>query len=377
MALFVAGAVADDELKPAHCGKIGHYRGDGLNHDKSEPCWADGHTYCDGRDHSKAECRIHLHYVCDGRDHSPAICGAEGHYVCDYKGKHAPAGCGIAGHCVSDELYHVPAYCGVPGHYSCDGQYHYPADCGVPGHGMCSGGDHTRAVCGAWGHYNCIDGEHAIAACGRKGHCISDGKAHEAAPCGIAGHALCDGRDHEPGDCGVYGHFACVGGRHYAKVISKYCDAYPQHMVCEGNPEHYCDPSYGGCGDVYVCSRSNAHTPCRMCGLIWCDRSLGGHETPCENANHRPCVYTMNGKKYVKYDHDFCGYCFMPRCTAEEHGNTKCVDPCPLCGYPLKADGSHIHECGQHYACQAGAHGPCACGATYACNKKHTCPEKQ
>ena len=125
-----------------------------------------------------------------------------------------------------------PAECGVEGHHTRDGLNHNrPQSCWVKGHNYCDGLNHERAACGTWAHYNCDD------------------------------------RDHAPAACGAAGHFACEARKHsHDKPISKYCNAVPQHMVCQGDQLHYCDPAQGGCGDTYPCSRSNAHTPCRMCG---------------------------------------------------------------------------------------------------------------
>ncbi|MBP3655263.1 MAG: hypothetical protein J6K32_01045 [Clostridia bacterium] len=374
LAGMAAGVLAEEEKKIPYCGNPEHWVGDGLKHFRPEPCWITGHFECDGLDHGKAECKIHLHYVCDGRDHSPAFCGAEGHAVCDWREHETPM-CGIAGHCVSDGKNHWPAYCGVAGHYTCDGMSHYDADCNKDGHGDCDGRDHDRASCGVYNHYNCDGADHTTPACGLYRHCVSDGLNHTGAPCGIAGHNECDGKNHNPAPCGVEGHYSCMGGRHYSKPISKYCNAFPQHKPCENNPEHYCDPSYGGCGETYLCHRSNAHTACRMCGLLWCDRSLGGHETPCDNANHRPCVYTMKGKTYVRAKHEFCGYCGSYVCDGYEHGNTKCVPACEYCGYPEKMFRKHLQECGKHYWCLTkGDHGPCKCGKSYVCDENHQCP---
>ena len=269
-------------------------------------------------------------------------------------------------------------YCGNPEHWVGDGLEHYrPEICWTTGHFECDGLVHERAACKVHRHYTCDGRDHSAGACGVEGHFVCDGKDHAVPECGNPVHCTSDGKNHSAAACGIEGHFQCAGGYHYAQPISKYCDASPQHMPCEGNPEHYCDPTYGGCGDTYTCSHSNAHTPCRMCGLLWCDRTLGGHETPCNNANHRPCVYTMKGMKYVKAEHDDCGYCGGSKCDGEEHGNGKCVQPCPSCGYPLKFDGSHYAACGMHYACQAGSHTPCACGENYKCNTNHTCKTAQ
>ena len=284
LCMLLGAAAVAQERTAASCGIEGHYKDDGLDHYRARPCWVYGHTNCDGGDHGRAECKIHGHFACDGEDHFAAPCGAPEHFVCDYRDSHETAACGVAGHCVSDGRKHTNASCGLSGHYRCDQMSHYLADCNIAGHYDCDGMEHTRAVCGKKGHTNCDGLEHEAAPCGRYGHCTSDGLTHGPAACGIPGHYDCDGKNHDVAACGVEGHYACAGGRHYAKPISEYCNASPQHVPCQGNPEHFCDPNYGGCGEMYLCSRSNAHTACRMCGLLWCDRSLGGHETPCKKA---------------------------------------------------------------------------------------------
>ena len=364
-----AMAAPYDATKPA-CQTPGHEKFDGTNHDRPQSCWVKGHFNCDGMNHDKAGCGKWGHFNCDGKAHGESECGADGHYACD-KLTHGQAACGLANHCASDGKNHRQAICGQEGHFACDGMLHKAAPCAKPGHMGCDGADHSKAVCGKAGHVVCDGMEHAVAECGRYGHCISDGKDHTAAPCGHAGHYVCDGRNHELAACGVEGHYACEVRAHLHKPVSKYCSAVPQHMVCQGHQEHYCAPAQGGCGAVYRCSNSNAHTACRMCGLLWCDRTLGGHETPCNNANHRPCVYKLNGKKYVKEDHQTCGYCGHARCTNDgEHGNTKCVDPCPKCGGPEKFDRKHIAKCGEHYWCQGGDHGWCKECKAFECSKK-------
>lgn len=369
--LPVGALAAYDATKPA-CQTPGHEKHDGMDHNRPQSCWVKGHFGCDGMNHDKAVCGKWGHFNCDGKEHGESACGAEGHYLCD-KLTHGQAACGLADHCVSDGKNHRPAICGQEGHYACDGMLHKAAGCGKAGHMGCDGADHSKAVCGKAGHVVCDGMEHAKPECGRYGHCISDGKDHAAAPCGHAGHYACDGRTHELAACGVEGHFACEVRAHLHKPVSKYCNAVPQHMICQGDLEHYCDPAQGGCGDTYRCSNSNAHTACRMCGLLWCDRTLGGHETPCNNANHRPCVYTLNGKKYVKEEHKTCGYCGHARCTnGGEHGNTKCVDPCPKCGGPEKMDKKHIAKCGEHYWCQGGKHDWCKDCGGFVCKTKCT-----
>ena len=370
--LPVSALAAYDATKPA-CQTPGHEKFDGTDHDRPKSCWVKGHFACDGMNHDKAVCGKWGHVNCDGKEHGVSACGADDHYTCD-KLTHAQAACGLANHCVSDGKRHTAAICGQEGHYACDGMQHKAASCGKSGHMGCDGADHSKAVCGKSGHVNCDGQEHAKPVCGRYGHCISDNLTHDAAPCGHAGHYLCDGRKHELAACGVEGHFACEVRAHQHKPVSKYCNAVPQHMVCQGDAEHYCDPNQGGCGDTYRCSNSNAHTACRMCGLLWCDYTLGGHETPCGNANHRPCVYKLSGKKFIKDDHKTCGYCGYARCTnGGEHGNTKCVDPCKKCGGPEKFGIEHIAKCGQHYWCKGGDHDWCKVCKAFECSDACKC----
>ena len=339
---------AYDATKPA-CQTPGHEKFDGTDHDRPQSCWVKGHFACDGMDHAKAVCGKWGHVNCDGKDHSASDCGAEGHYACD-KLTHGQAACGLENHCVSDGKRHVAAICGLEGHLACDGMQHKAASCGKAGHMGCDGANHSKAACGKSGHYACDGMDHAKAECGRYGHCISDGKAHEATECGYAGHYACDGRKHELAACGVEGHYACEVRAHQHKPVSKYCNAVPQHMICQGDAEHYCDPNQGGCGDTYMCSRSNAHTACRMCGLLWCDRTLGSHETPCNNASHRPCYYRLIGKKYVKAEHQYCYWCGEAKCNGKEHGVHDCAPKCKACGNRKPFDESHRMKCG-HYGC--------------------------
>lgn len=362
------GAMAQ---RAAECGTPGHTVGDGLDHNRPQSCWVTGHNNCDGLNHERAECGRWRHYNCDGEDHSPAACGAEGHFVCDGKA-HEPAACGIAGHCTADGKKHTAAACALEGHFVCDGIRHTAAECGTAGHAVCDGLDHARAACRASGHRACDGLTHEKPVCGVYRHCVSDGQAHDAAPCGYEGHFLCDGKTHEPAACGVEGHYACESRRHQFKPVSKYCNATPQHMTCQGDPRHYCDPAQGGCGDEYLCSHSNAHTPCRMCGQMWCDRSLGGHETPCGNANHRPCVYRMNGKTYDRDDHAWCRYCGGYQCqNGGSHGNGKCCTTCPNCKGPEKMNVPH-KACGVHYTCYGTAgHERCGECGHYQCSDEH------
>lgn len=239
--------------------------------------------------------------------------------------------------------------CQAPGHEKDDGVDHYrPQSCWVKGHFNCDGMDHAKAACNQHRHVNCDGRDHSPAACGVQGHYACDKRNHGAVDCGIEGHCLSDGKRHEPAACGVEGHFACEKRAHRDQLVSKYCDAMVQHRICQGDPEHYCDPVYGGCGDTYRCSNSNAHTACRMCGLLWCDRTLGSHETPCNNANHRPCVYAMNGEKYVKADHQYCSWCGKARCNGEEHDTYTCGEDCEACGANVRTGTTHRMPCGHH-----------------------------
>jgi len=241
--------------------------------------------------------------------------------------------------------------CQTPGHEKFDGVDHNrPQSCWVKGHFACDGMNHDRAVCGNWGHFNCDGRTHGESGCGAAGHYACDGLAHGRAACGLDGHCLSDGKAHDEAVCGVEGHYACEGRAHLHQPVSKYCNAVPQHMICQGDQEHYCDPAQGGCGDAYRCSNSNAHTACRMCGLLWCDRTLGGHETPCGNANHRPCVYAMNGRKHVRADHQYCAWCGKAKCNGKDHDNYTCGEDCKACGRNMRHDENHIMECG-HYGC--------------------------
>ncbi|MBR4038519.1 MAG: hypothetical protein IKJ11_00275 [Clostridia bacterium] len=220
--------------------------------------------------------------------------------------------------------------CQTPGHEKNDGMDHNrPKPCWVTGHFACDGLNHEKAACGIWKHFNC------------------DGKDHVAAPCGVEGHYACKGK-HEPAVCGVEGHYACSGD-HYADV-NKYCTAEPKHTRCQSTQEHYCDPENGGCGETYLCSESNSHTTCDMCGLLWCDESLGGHYTRCGNRNHRPCVYSMQGKTWRSSDHPVCHLCGRGKCTGR-HGEGACVDLCSQCGAVLKEGKTHRASCGKHYVC--------------------------
>jgi len=340
--------------KKAPCGTEGHFRGDGMDHNRPESCWVKGHRNCDGGDHDWAPCGYRHHFNCDGKYHGPAACGVEGHTDCDYN-EHTVPKCGIAGHCVSDDMKHYAASCGIAGHTVCDGQDHTRAACGVKGHRVCDGLEHTAPECGLYRH------------------CVNDGKEHIPAACGVEGHYACDGGKHIPAACGIEGHFACVNHDRRIQPISKYCNAEPQHLICEGDPEHFCDPEKGGCGETYLCSDSNKHTTCVMCGLLWCDDSLGSHYAPCGNAKHRQCVYRLNGKVWRASDHPVCHLCGGGKCSGR-HGLGACVDVCDQCGEALVDVGTHRGACDMHFVCiSSGKHSWCSKHNVYKCDDKCDC----
>lgn len=268
--------------------------------------------------------------------------------------------------------------CGNEEHSKDDGLDHSrPQSCWVTGHFSCDGQDHAKAECGCWGHFNCDPKPHNAAECGAEGHYVCDGKTHAAAACGIEGHCIADGKKHVAAACGIEGHNVCEGGASQHKLISKYCNAEPQHYACQTETDHYCDPAQGGCGQTYACKRSNAHTECASCGLLWCDHSLGSHYTPCGKVEHRPCAYTLRGAKYDKYDaedHEQCKYCLQYECDNwGYHGAGKCVKICKACGEAKIQNQSHRYACGEHYSCVEDelSHKKCADCGYYKCSAEH------
>ena len=272
----------------------------------------------------------------------------------------------------------VVPVCGNPEHYKGDGLDHNrPQSCWVTGHFSCDGQDHAKAECGWWGHFNCDPKPHNPAACGAEGHYVCDGRKHAAAACGIEGHCAGDGKNHNASRCGIEGHYNCMPGGNGHKVISNYCNAEIKHTTCMEDTTHYCDPANGGCAKTYDCSKSGSHTECVSCGLLWCDRSLGGHSTPCGKVEHRPCAYTLRGAKYDKFrlkDHEECKYCGYYRCDNwGYHGAGKCVKICKACGEAKIKNQSHRHECGEHYGCLEDdlIHKYCEVHAQYMCDEAH------
>ena len=262
--------------------------------------------------------------------------------------------------------------CRNPEHAKWDGQKHdRPQSCWITGHFYCDGLDHERAACGMWGHFNCDGKEHVAASCGVEGHFACKGK-HAVADCGLD-HCIADGKRHAPASCGVEGHFAC-DGVHSTQVMSQYCNAEPQHKKCEKTATHFCDPAQGGCNETYLCSDSNKHTTCSKCGLLWCDDSLGSHYTPCGNANHRPCLYKLQGKSWHASEHRKCDLCGGGKCSGR-HGAGVCVPVCDQCGEIRKNWESHRAECGEHFECRSSSkrlnHSWCSKCDMPKCRKNH------
>ena len=363
-----------------------------------------GHYRCDGHDHYQADCRIEGHCRAYYVKHNRA-CKSCGVRMCS-EGGYNPANCYACGNCgesmcVSADLDHtVCEGCGkclwqksYGEHAACDscGVYLCTSSGKAADHGFMRCGKHTacnsmglkhyKGACGKDGHYTC-DGEHDQCS-GCKLYICDEGFAalnHERCDscrmrkcdpryieaahltCAHCGGRLCEpGTEHTLHRCGVEGHYRCDGRWHNSEIISKYCEAEHQHRKCEGNPEHFCDPDDGGCGKFYVCSWSNVHTRCTMCGLRWCDRSNGGHQTPCGVRSHRPCQ--LPGFRYS--DHAICKYCGNPRCKGT-HAHCGELLPCPICKKLYVLD-EHKRDCG-HYDCASGEHNKCRTCKEYVCD---------
>ena len=144
--------------------------------------------------------------------------------------------------------------------------------------------------------------------------------------------------------------------RHHT-VISEYCKE--GHTLCMGDPEHYCDPDEGGCGDYYPCSRSNSHTPCAKCGKLWCYKEHGDHkELAC---GHRGCEVYGEEEKHAQ-----CEACSGYLCDGKDHG----AAPCGIKGH-LNCDGKDhsAAACGVegHCNCDGRDHSLAPCGEHFAC----------
>lgn len=372
-----------------------------------------GHYRCDGHDHYQGDCKTEGHcrayYVKHVRkcaDCRILLCNPEGY---NPKDCYDCASCGES-MCVSAHLDHtVCEGCGACMWQTRIGEHVQCTDCGlylctnagkVADHDLmrCSkhtncnpmGLKHYKGECGKDGHYIC-EGEHDQCSGCKLYECdenFSDLNHERCDSCGMrkcdpryieAAHltcAHCDGRLCEPGTehtlhrCGVEGHYRCDGRWHNSEIISKYCEEPHQHRKCQGDPQHFCDPDDGGCGKFYSCKWSNVHTHCRMCGLRWCDRSNGGHQTPCGRLEHRPCQ--LPGFRYS--DHAICRYCGNPRCQGS-HVHCGEVLPCPNCNERVVYH-DHKWDCG-HWHCVDGNHNACGlCDGFWCDGNEHEldCP---
>lgn len=211
----------------------------------------------------------------------------------------------------------------------------------------------VSGVCDLCGEEGVI---HQVMDCGSHCEAHKPYQSHALAPCGFEG-GVYDGVAWE-------GHYDCDGMTHHSDPISAYCNLPKgrQHTACWPEIGHYCDPANGGCGDSYNCWVSNAHTPCRMCGQLWCNYESGGHETACNNAYHRPCQINQRGV-YRKADHEICPYeCGGYLCDGRAHGRDQgqCgyeENGCPFCGEEGEQHASAL--CGKHCVKQDGAHEVC------------------
>lgn len=96
------------------------------------------------------------------------------------------------------------------------------------------------------------------------------------------------------------------GSAAHDEVLSVFCDQ--KHTKCMGDPVHQCDE----CGREYVCSKSNSHTECAVCGEAWCHKSEGDHvELEC---GHRGCEVFGEEEK-----HALCETCGEYLCDGEDH----------------------------------------------------------
>ena len=147
------------------------------------------------------------------------------------------------------------------------------------------------------------------------------------------------------------------GSARHRRLISDYCEE--GHTQCMGDPEHYCDPADGGCGQYYACSHSNSHTRCIKCGKLWCYKEHGDHkELAC---GHRGCeVYGE------EEEHAQCEACSGYLCDGKDHG----AAPCGIKGH-LNCDGKDhsAAACGVegHCNCDGRDHSLAPCGEHFAC----------
>ena len=145
------------------------------------------------------------------------------------------------------------------------------------------------------------------------------------------------------------------GSAKHHTLISEFCEE--GHTQCMGDPEHYCDPENGGCGQYYTCSHSNSHTRCIKCGKLWCYKEHGDHkELAC---GHRGCEAYGEEEKHAQ-----CPACGGYLCDGKDHALAACGK------HHANADGDHTSApCGieDHYNCDGKDHSAAPCGKHFAC----------
>ena len=153
------------------------------------------------------------------------------------------------------------------------------------------------------------------------------------------------------------------GSAKHHTLISEFCEE--GHTQCMGDPEHYCDPEDGGCGQYYTCSHSNSHTRCIKCGKLWCYKEHGDHkELAC---GHRGCEVYGEEEKHAQ-----CAACGGYLCDGKDHALAACGM------HHATEEGDHTAAgCGieGHYNCDGKDHAAAACGTEghYNCDgKDHT-----
>ena len=108
------------------------------------------------------------------------------------------------------------------------------------------------------------------------------------------------------------------GSAKHHTLISEFCEE--GHTQCMGDPEHYCDPEDGGCGQYYTCSHSNSHTRCIKCGKLWCYKEHGDHkELAC---GHRGCEVYGEEEKHAQ-----CPACGGYLCDGSDHTHAAAEEP--------------------------------------------------
>ena len=193
----------------------------------------------------------------------------------------------------------------------------------------------------------------------------------DALPCELCGSGIAQLDEisaHRQAICGVEGH-CTADGEHSTEVISPFCDAEPQHTICEGDPLHRCDGEFG-CGEVYPCSESNRHATCVRCGRPWCYE--GEEENPVSHLTldcglHRACEISED--ELDQHGILECGHAECDLSAGESHDFLPCARH-RACEVPADDLANHaLFGCG-HAKCASGAeseHRVLACERHYVC----------